>query len=73
MRYREIREHLRPYSVVAKRTTTINHAFAAVIAPSDAYDEGRINKVDKFIEFMKSGGGEIIIAGFRAQKNHVAA
>jgi hypothetical protein len=39
MRYIDIRRHLKPYSIVANRTTTLNHAFAAAIAPSDLYDE----------------------------------
>jgi hypothetical protein len=39
MRYRTVRQHLKPYSLVARRTTTINHAFAAAISPSDVYEE----------------------------------
>jgi hypothetical protein len=39
MRFSGIRSHLRPYSIVKNRTTTINHAFAAAIAPCDKYDE----------------------------------
>jgi len=39
MRYRDIRRYLKPYSIVANRTTTVNHAFAAAIAPCDPYDE----------------------------------
>lgn len=42
MRYASIRTHLRPYMIVARRRTTINHAFAAAIAPADEYDEGRV-------------------------------
>ena len=42
MRYRDIARLLKPYSIVAKRTTTINHAFASAIAPCDSYDESRI-------------------------------
>jgi 5-methylcytosine-specific restriction endonuclease McrA len=42
MRYKDIRRYLKPYSLVASRTTTINHAFAASIAPSDSYDEDRV-------------------------------
>lgn len=42
MRYKDIRRYLKPYSVVANRTTTITHAFAASIAPSDSYDEDRV-------------------------------
>ena len=39
MRYKDIRRYLKPYSMVASRATTINHAFAACIAPCDKYDE----------------------------------
>ena len=42
MRYSTIRNHLKPYVIVARRRTTINHAFAAAVAPSDEYDEQRI-------------------------------
>lgn len=42
MRYRDIRRYLKPYSMVSSRTTTINHAFAASIAPNDNYDEEKI-------------------------------
>jgi HNH endonuclease len=42
MRYSSIRAHLKPYVIVSRRKTTINHAFAAAIAPSDTYDEDRI-------------------------------
>jgi hypothetical protein len=44
MRYKDIRRYLKPYSMVASRTTTINHAFAACIAASDAFDEKRIRE-----------------------------
>jgi hypothetical protein len=30
--------------MAARRTTTINHAFAAAIAPFDTYDEGRVRQ-----------------------------
>jgi hypothetical protein len=38
MRYKDIRRFLKPYSMVASRTTTISHAFAASIAPCDTFD-----------------------------------
>jgi 5-methylcytosine-specific restriction endonuclease McrA len=44
MRFADIRRHLRPYLMVAKRRTTINHAFAAAIAPSDVYDEAMVRE-----------------------------
>lgn len=38
-----IRSHLAPYSILSKRKTTIAHAFASALAPSDEYDEDKIN------------------------------
>ena len=37
-----IKRHLRPYSMVQRRKTTINHAFASALAPCDEYDENRV-------------------------------
>ena len=42
MRYLSVRNHLKPYVIVARRKTTINHAFAAAVAPSDDYDDQRV-------------------------------
>lgn len=42
MHYSSIRIHLRPYIIVSRRKTTINHAFAAAIAPNDKYDAERV-------------------------------
>ncbi len=42
MRYKDIRRFLKPYSMVASRTTTISHAFAASIAPSDTFDDQKV-------------------------------
>lgn len=44
MRYSTVRNHLKPYVIVSRRKTTINHAFAAAIAPSDNYDEQRVRE-----------------------------
>lgn len=37
-----IRSHLAPYSIFSKRKTTIAHAFASALAPSDEYDEIKV-------------------------------
>jgi hypothetical protein len=42
MHYSTIKSHLRPYVIVARRKTTINHAFAAAVAPSDAYSDEHV-------------------------------
>lgn len=39
-----IRNHLAPYSIFQKRRTTINHAFASALSPSDFYDEDRLDE-----------------------------
>ena len=44
MHYSSIRSHLKPYAIVARRKTTINHAFAAAIAPSDKYSDMRVRE-----------------------------
>ena len=49
MRFSSIQGHLRPYKIVAKRATTINHAFAAAIAPSDLYDGTRVKEAIKLL------------------------
>ena len=38
MKIESIKAHLQPYSIMKKRQTTINHAFASAIAPNDTYD-----------------------------------
>jgi hypothetical protein len=38
----DIKPHLRPYLIVQRRKTTINHAFASALAPCDDYDEARL-------------------------------
>ena len=39
MRYSTIAAHLRPYVMLRRRRTTINHAFAAAVAPNDVFDD----------------------------------
>lgn len=42
MRLKSIASHLRPYRMLARRRTTINHMFAAAVAPHDLFDEARV-------------------------------
>lgn len=42
MRYSSIKSHLRPYSILARRKTTITHAFAAAVASYDIYDDEKL-------------------------------
>jgi len=39
---KSIRSHLAPYSVLLKRRTTVAHAFASALAPSDEFDEKKV-------------------------------
>jgi uncharacterized protein YejL (UPF0352 family) len=38
MKPKSIRSHLAPYSILSKRRTTIAHAFASALAPSDEFN-----------------------------------
>lgn len=49
MKKEDIKRHLKTYSVYDKRRTTINHAFASAIAPSDEYNEGKMNEALNFL------------------------
>ena len=42
MRYTTIQNHLKPYSIIGRRRTTINHAFASAVATSDFFDPDRV-------------------------------
>jgi hypothetical protein len=44
MRFEDLKRHLKPYIMVANRTTTINHAFAASVAPCDSYEPARVRE-----------------------------
>lgn len=38
MKIQSIKAHLKPYSILEKRKTTLNNAFASAIAPNDSYN-----------------------------------
>jgi 5-methylcytosine-specific restriction endonuclease McrA len=42
VRAKSIASHLKPYSILKKRRTTIAHAFASALAPTDVYDEDKV-------------------------------
>jgi 5-methylcytosine-specific restriction endonuclease McrA len=44
MRLKSIASHLRSYRMLARRRTTINHMFAAAVAPHDLFDEARVRE-----------------------------
>ncbi len=49
MRKQDIKRHLQDYSILNKRKTTINHAFASALSISDLYDESKIDLALKIL------------------------
>jgi hypothetical protein len=47
MKRQSISEHLQPYSILSKRKTTINHAFASALALYDSYNEALVSQAIK--------------------------
>jgi hypothetical protein len=43
MNSKSIRTHLKPYSIVASRRTTVAHAFASALAPVDKHDPIKVD------------------------------
>ncbi len=74
MRYKDIRRFLRPYSMVASRTTTISHAFAASIAPCDAFDDQSVRMALMVLDQDPDAELECAYCGARAETwDHVHA
>ena len=42
MRYKSITSHLKPYVMLSRRKTTINHMFAASVAPHDKFQDSTV-------------------------------
>lgn len=61
MQFRDICRHLKPYSIVANRTTTINHAFASCISASDTFD---LEKVRAAIVALKQDPDKDLVCGY---------
>ncbi len=43
MKKNDLKRHLKDYSIYAKRSSTISHAFASALSIADEYDEEKIN------------------------------
>lgn len=43
MKKNDLKRHLKDYSIFAKRSSTISHAFASALSIADDYDEEKIN------------------------------
>lgn len=67
MKKTSIKAHLKKYSLVQKRKTTINNAFASAIAPFDAYDEQRIDEVITFLGQIPEENLVCVYCGDNAQ------
>ena len=44
--HKSVGKHLKPYFILASCRTTINHAFASAIAPSDMHDDEQVRRCD---------------------------
>jgi 5-methylcytosine-specific restriction endonuclease McrA len=74
MRYKDIRRFLKPYSMVASRTTTISHAFAASIAPCDTFDDQRVRTALKVLGQDPDTDLQCVYCGAKAETwDHVHA
>lgn len=49
MKRKAIRTHLQPYSIVKRRKTTINHAFASALALNEEYDDHQVAEALRFL------------------------
>lgn len=56
MRIQSIKAHLKPYDIVRRRRTTINHAFAAAIAPFDSFAVSDASKRMENLGVVSSAG-----------------
>jgi hypothetical protein len=50
MNFKDIRRHFVPYRIYARRKTTINHAFAAAIAPCDEFAPDKIKEALRILD-----------------------
>ena len=74
MRIKSIASHLRPYVMLARRRTTINHAFAAAVAPSDSYDEAAVAAAMRVLGQDPAGDLECAYCGAPAETwDHIEA
>jgi hypothetical protein len=67
MKKQSIKLHLAPYSILQKRKTTINHAFASAIAPVDRYDEAILGDALKLLGQDPEGDLNCVYCGSPAE------
>ena len=74
MRLKTIAKHLRPYRMLASRRTTVNHMFAAAIAPNDDFEEQRVWEAMSLLGNDPDGDLECAYCGKSAETwDHVFA
>lgn len=67
MKKQSIKSHLAPYSILQKRKTTVNHAFASAIAPVDEYDEVKLGEALRQLGQDPDGDLNCIYCELRAE------
>lgn len=67
MKKQSIKLHLAPYSIIQKRKTTINHAFASAIAPVDNYDEAILREALTLLGQEPDGDLNCVYCGLLAE------
>ena len=66
MKRQSIKAHLAPYSILQRRRTTINHAFASAIAPVDDYDDGTVSAALRLLGQNPEGDLRCVYCGLQA-------
>ena len=67
MKKKSIKAHLKPYSILQKRKTTINHAFASALAPNDNYEEQVIDEALSFLGQNPNEDLDCVYCGKKAE------
>jgi len=65
MKKESIKTHFRRYRIYSKRSTTINHAFASAVAPSDKYSAARIDEILCQLDCVREGKIICVYCGVR--------
>lgn len=74
MKIESLRGHLRAYSIRRERGTTLNHAFASAIAPTEEFDRERAVKAMTFLGQEDPDDLRCVYCGAEAQTwDHVAS
>lgn len=50
MRFIDIKRHLMPYGIYKRRKTTVNHAFAAAVAPCDEFEAEAMKRAIRLLD-----------------------